>query len=113
MREPELTPFACDPCAFTPQARQRHFNELDPALRARLKNVRELSDGFEFEFPSDAATGELAAEWVDGERLCCPFLAFELRIEQETSSLWLRVTGREGAKEFIQAEFAHYWIGNC
>jgi hypothetical protein len=49
-------PFACDPSALTPQAHKRHFDELDPALRASKKSIRELHDGFEFELPSDAAT---------------------------------------------------------
>ncbi len=67
------SPFACNRAALTPQARTRHFDVLGPALRARKKRIRELRDGFEFEFPPDAATFQLVSEWVVGERLCCPF----------------------------------------
>jgi hypothetical protein len=102
-------PFACDPSALTPQARKRHFDELDPALRARKKSIRELRDGFEFEFPSDAATLQLASEWVAGERLCCPFFDIELKVEREGGSLWLSLTGREGVKQFIQLDMARWF----
>ncbi len=103
---PTNQPFAFDPSALSPQARSRHFDELDPALRALKKSVRELTDGFEFEFPSGAATFQLASEWIAGERLCCPFFEIDLRIEPEGGSLWLRLTGREGVKQFIRADLA-------
>jgi hypothetical protein len=105
-----MRPFACDPSALTPQARKRHFDELAPALRARKKSIRELRDGFEFEVPSDAATLQLASEWVAGERLCCPFFDIDLHLEREGGgSLWLRLTGREGVKPFIRAELAGWF----
>ena len=94
--------------ALTPEARKRHFDELGPALRAIGKNHRELRDGFEFEFPSDAATVQLVSEWAAGEHLCCPFFDIDLRLERESGALWLRLTGREGVKKFIQADFARW-----
>jgi hypothetical protein len=99
-------PFACDRSALSPQARQRHFDELSPALRARKKSIRELPDGFEFEFPPDPATFQLVAEWVAGERLCCPFFDIDVHLDREGTSLWLRLTGREGVKQIIRADFA-------
>jgi hypothetical protein len=108
-----MQPFACDPSALTPQARKRHFDELDPALRARKKSIRELRDGFEFELPSDAATLQLVSEWVAGERLCCPFFDIDLNVEREDGggSLWLRLIGREGVKQLIRAELAGWFEG--
>jgi len=102
------SPFACNRAALTAQARRRHFDELSPALRARKKSVRELRDGFEFEFPPDTATFQLVSEWVAGERLCCPFFDIDLNVEREGGSLWLRLTGREGVKQFIKADFASW-----
>ena len=103
------SPFACNRAALTPQARKRHFDELSPALRARKKSIRELRDGFEFEFPPDTATFELVSEWVVGERLCCPFFDIDMHVEREGGSLWLRLTGREGVKQFIRADFAAWF----
>jgi hypothetical protein len=101
--------FACDRSALTGEARKRHFDELGPALRAKRKSIRELADGYEFEFPPDAATFQLLTEWAAGERLCCPFFDIGLRIEREGGSLWLRLTGREGVKQFITADFARWF----
>ena len=100
------SPFACNRAALPSEARKRHFDELGPALRASHKSIRELPDGFEFEFPNDTATFQLVAEWVAGERLCCPFFDIDVHLEREGGRLWLRLTGREGVKQFIQAEFA-------
>jgi hypothetical protein len=102
------SPFACNRAALSNLARKRHFDELGPALRSRHKSIRELPDGYEFEFPSDTATFQLVSEWVAGERLCCPFFDIDIHVEREGGSLWLRLAGREGTKEFIRAEFAKW-----
>jgi hypothetical protein len=44
-----------------------------------------------------------------GERACCPFFDIDMRLEREGGSLWLGLTGREGVKQFIQADGAS-WI---
>src|ERR1700735_2691543 len=108
---PAESPFACNRAALSAQARQRHFDELSPALRARKKSIRELRDGFEFEFPSDTATFQLVSEWVAGERLCCPFFDIDVHVEPDGGNLWLRLTGRDGVKQFIKVEFARWFQG--
>lgn len=103
------SPFACDRLALDPEARKRHFQELGPSLRTLKRSVRELSDGYEFQFPSDPKTIALVAEWAAGERLCCPFFDIQLRLEREGGPFWMRLTGRKGTKEFIKADAAA-WI---
>jgi hypothetical protein len=103
------SPFACDRLALDPEARRRHFAELGPALRALKERVRELSNGYEFRFPSDPKTIAMVAEWAAGERLCCPFFDIELRMDREGGPFWMRLTGRKGTKEFIKADAAA-WI---
>lgn len=105
------SPFACDRAALTPAVRKRHFDELSPALRERKQSIRELRDGFEFQFPSDAATLGLVSEWIANERLCCPFFDIDLHLDREHGSVWLRLTGREGVKQFIRSDFAS-WFGS-
>src|SRR5215510_13957309 len=109
MTSKQQSPFACDRLALNPEARKRHFDELGPALRSVKKAVRELPDGYEFQFPSDPKTIAMVAEWAAGERLCCPFFNIQLRMEEEGGPFWLRLTGREGTKEFIQIDGAS-WI---
>ncbi len=105
------SPFACNRMALTPAQRKRHLDELGPKLRSLKRSVRELPNGYEFEFPSDANTFQLVAEWVVGERDCCPFFDIEMRLQREGGALWLGLTGREGVKQFIQADSAA-WIKN-
>ena len=103
------SPFACNLKALSAEARHRHFDELGPALRALKKTVRELPNGYEFGFPSDAATAQLVSEWAAGEHLCCPFFDIDVRLEREGGALWLRLTGREGVKQFVRADFASWF----
>lgn len=107
-KRPE-SPFACNPLALTPKERKHHFDELGPKLLSLRKSVRELPNGYEFEFPADSSTVQQAAEWAMGERACCPFFDFAIRLEREGGSLWLSLTGREGVKQFIQADIGA-WI---
>jgi hypothetical protein len=91
-----VSPFACDALALSPEARKRHFEELQPALLKLKKSTRELADGYEFEFPADNSTYQLLTEWAFQERLCCPFFDIDLRFDREGGPLWL---------EFIKEEF--------
>lgn len=103
------SPFYCDQGALTPAVRKRHFDVLGPALIAKRVRVRELPDGYEFQLPSDATTYKEAAEYIDAERLCCPFFNISLRVTPEGGPLWLSFTGRPGTKEFIAGDGAS-WI---
>lgn len=103
------TPFACYRTALSPEARKRHFDELSPALRARHTSIRELTNGFEFDFPSDPETARLLTEWAAGEQICCPFFDIDVRMEREGGPLSLRLTGRDGVKQFVRAEFARWF----
>src|SRR5256886_17610456 len=77
------SPFVCDRLALTPEVRNRHFKELGPALRALKLAVRELPDGYEFQFPSNAKTGAMLEEWIAPERLRGPFFEIDFGLERE------------------------------
>ncbi len=104
-----VSPFACDRSALNAEQRKRHFDELGPELRSMVKDARELPDGFEFQFPADPATFQLVAEWTAFEHLCCPFFDLDLRLEREHGAFWLRLTGREGVKQFIKVDFGRWF----
>lgn len=99
------SPFACNRMALDPQQRARHFNELGPKLRALVVRTRDLSNGYEFEFPAGATAYQLIAEWAGGEHLCCPFLDIGIRLDKEGGATRLLLTGRPGTKEFIHSDF--------
>ena len=108
--KPQESAFACNRLALSPPERKRHFEELGPKLLSLKQGVRELPNGYEFQFPSDPSTVRLVAEWAAGERDCCPFFDINLHLEPEDGPLWLRLTGREGVKQFIRTD-ASAWIG--
>src|SRR5256885_15430923 len=98
------SPFVCNIGALTAADRARK-EEISRSLRELIMNVRELPDGFEFQFRPEANTLPLLGEWTWSERLCCPFFDFVVRVEREGGRIALRLTGRPGTKEFIKADF--------
>lgn len=101
--------FACDMSALSSEQRSR-YQELAKILQALLRGTHELSDGYEFEFPLRAETQDALTEITSLERVCCPFFDASIRLEREGGRLWWRLTGREGVKAFIRAEFSP-WFG--
>ena len=96
--------FYCSTKALNPTERVRH-KQLTEKLAAKRKEIVETEKGYEFQFSlSDISLGELA-EWVAAEGKCCPFFDFHIDVEHEGRLLCLRLTGEEGIKAFIRAEF--------
>ena len=94
--------FACNMKALTKGERATH-QKVSRALFEAIEERQELANGFAFRLPP--ATLTKTAQWVSLERKCCPFFNFELDLEKDDGPLWLRVTGSEGIKPFILAEF--------
>ena len=104
VRADHESPFACDRLALNAAERKRHFEEVGPMLRRLRTDVHELANGYELDFPSDAKTFALVAEWVEQERRCCPFFDIDIRVHPEGGPLTLSLTGRKGKKELIEAD---------
>jgi hypothetical protein len=98
-------PIACDMTALDGAQRERQ-KLLMKRFHASIEEMQALADGYAFRLPANAETILAAAEFISMERLCCPFLTFELEVGPAGKPLWLRLTGSAGAKEFIEAEFA-------
>lgn len=96
--------FACDASALDPETRQVHFTWIREALPRLVTELHERDDGIALRFAADAFPA--LATFVDRERRCCPFLRFTLELEQGGGPLWLRLTGPEGIRKFLQLEFA-------
>ncbi len=96
--------FYCNIKALTPAERARH-KQLSEKLMAAKKEIVETEKRYEFQFsPGDVSVAELT-EWVVAESKCCPFFDFHIDLEREGKLLCLRLTGEEGIKAFIRAEF--------
>ena len=100
--------FFCNTRALTPAERARH-TQLGEKMDAARKAVVEIEKGYEFQYtPARISIGELA-EWVAKESKCCPFFDFHIDLEEQCHLLCLRLTGEEGVKAFIRAEFKEAW----
>ena len=104
------SPFFCNRTALTPEQRQRQ-QELGKTLSSALLGVQELVDGYEFEFARGPGNYQALAEFTPMEVACCPFFDVSIRLDREHGKLWWRLTGREGVKPFIRAEFTA-WFGD-
>ena len=93
--------FACNVNALTGAERARH-GDLSGTLLASVQERSELHNGYAFRLPASALM--TAAEWVSLERKCCPFFAFEIEQPKDQGPVWLRITGSEGVKAFIEEE---------
>ena len=98
------TKFYCNTKALNPRERAHHKLLTDKLVANRTRIV-ETAKGYEFQYsPSTVSLAELA-DWVAAESKCCPFFGFHIDLEDEGKLLCLRLTGEEGVKPFLRAEF--------
>ena len=102
-RERIEIPVVCDRSALTAEQRERHQG-LDRRLRADVREVVELEDGYAFRHSPDGAVLLAVAEFVALERLCCPFLEFKITVGRDGGAVWLRMRGAGQAKGVLEAE---------
>ena len=81
-------------------------------LLSNVQTIQELSNGFDFRLADEPSSILKAAEFIALEKLCCPFLNFAIEIKAEGGPVWLRLTGREGVKDFIREEISGL-LGNA
>jgi hypothetical protein len=96
--------FACNLKAISAAERPR-YNELVKRIRGAIRNRSEISEGYAFKLDSKTVTLPEAAEWIVMERLCCPFLTLQLSAAGNHTDWTLTLTGPEGVKPLIVAEF--------
>ena len=92
---------ACDLTAIPAAAREEHILTA-PQLFAAAQEVQELPNGYAIRFLNEPGRFMAIANFIDKERLCCPFFNFGSELEPENGPLWLRLTGGEGVKEILQ-----------
>ena len=96
-------PIACDLTALEPAVRATHMQAATQLLCSDAAEVAELADGYAFRYRADQY--EQVTQFIANERRCCPFFTFVLEVTPAQGPLWLRITGNEAVKSFIQGEF--------
>lgn len=93
---------ACDLTAIPSSVREEHVVTA-PQLFQTAQEVRELSNGYAFRFLNESGKFMAIANYIENERLCCPFFNFELEVKPDGGALWLRLTGNQGVKELLRS----------
>ncbi len=96
--------FVCDLSVMNEEQRARHVKLAQEVLSQDRQEVQELPNGYAYRFAAESAMLIKVAEFISSERLCCPFFNFALEVTADGGPMWLRITGREGVKQFMQAE---------
>jgi hypothetical protein len=96
-------PIACDMTALSAAQRERQ-QALMKSFHASIQETQEMDDGYAFRLVATTETIFLIAEFIAIERLCCPFFNFTMEVGPPDAPLTLRISGREGVKEFIKME---------
>ena len=105
------SPLVCNISALSPQQHARR-RELASRLRPMVRQVVPMSDGYALRLEDRGEVLTQVAEFITLERLCCPFLKFQLEVEADGGSTWLRMSGRRAVKEFLAGEFGvEGWSG--
>jgi hypothetical protein len=97
-------PIACDLGALSPAQRAREQTLLHE-FRAVFRDAEETERGFRFVLPEDPALLSRLGEFLGLERLCCPFLTFDVSIPAGREPVALHVHGEQGAKSFLRTVF--------
>jgi len=99
----EISPFHCNLSALDVEQRKRHSTLSKELIRKHLE-IKELPDGYGMRFPNNPLLFKEMSEWATLEQLCCPFLTLTLELQRDQGPIWLRLTGRDGIKDFLRAE---------
>ena len=97
-------PLVCDLSKLTVSER-RQLEAVVAELFPSANEVRALPDGYALGYlDASAETISKMAEFITYDRLCCGFLTHALVSEPLEGITWLRMTGRDGAKEVLAAD---------
>ena len=97
------TPLACSLEKTLTKEQRAHKREIMQKMAAARIDTKEIADGYVFRFRPEAVSFTEIADWVSTERICCPFFDLAIESERENGPLSLRITGRDGVKQFIRA----------
>jgi hypothetical protein len=80
------------------------YDELRQKLLSAITATGQHGNGEFWDLAESKITFTETAEWITMERLCCPFLTFQLETKNEPGHR-LTMTGPEETRAFLKAEF--------
>jgi hypothetical protein len=101
----DIPPIACDLTALPASVDRKQLAVAVTQIFQAVQEVHELPSGYAFRFLNEPGMWMALAQFVEYERRCCPFYAFALELEPNGGPIWLRMTGGEGVKSFLESVF--------
>ena len=98
-------PIACDMSAIPAELRAEHTLSARALFQGRARKVISTEtdeEGWRLAFEADAF--EKLTRWIALERLCCPFLRFEVEVTPGAGALSLTLSGPAGTVAFLEQE---------
>lgn len=92
-------------CKLTTPELQKRKETVIASFKQQILDKKELKDGYAFKFAGTDEILDELTEFIKTERICCDFFTFGLSVSGDKSEAWLELTGVDGAKDFITAEF--------
>lgn len=89
-------------CKLTTPELQKRKATVIAELKTLVRNKKELSDGYSYEFEGTDDNLDNLNTFIKTERMCCDFFTFQLTVEEDKAVL--NITGPKGAKEFLKEE---------
>ena len=111
-KEEKLSPYApmtaTDEVGLACLLTDAEIRNRKAAIRAEFKQgvtaVKELPDGYEYQFPGDTQWIRVLSAFIEYESHCCHFLTFSLKVSEKSRLIYLQLTGSQDCKRFIKAE---------
>jgi hypothetical protein len=97
-------PIACDLAALSAEQRSRE-QALLAEFRPLFRDPQETAQGFSVVVSAEPKLLARLGEFLALERLCCPFLTFDLSISSGQRPVTLHVHGGPGTKPFLRSVF--------
>jgi len=88
-------------CLLTDSQLQERRREILEKARSAVIEIKELDNGFAYQFSSGGSRLTELAKLVELEHQCCPFLTFRITVEPGDGPIWLELTGPAGTKDFL------------
>lgn len=102
MTSSDHQPIACDLGALSPEERAREQMLLEK-FKALCGRPEETEVGFRLVLPAGSEPLSQFGEFLGLERLCCPFLNFDLTVPAGRGPVTLHIHGGPGVKPFIRS----------
>ena len=90
-------------CKLTSPELKKRKEEVIFKLKQQIVEKKELLNGYAYKFKGTDEILDALTAFIKSERMCCDFFNYKLIVSND-SSVWLEISGAEGAKDFIKTE---------